>query len=118
MQILSEVKSAKSKGLITLMNVVQKIACTNNAPFEMNFEVDTPNGFKTPETSNYPMGQTKVIDLDKFGIAEGTKIQPVVHAEGGETVSGDPPVCYAKNGQTATYKVNGKACNYSVKLTP
>jgi hypothetical protein len=95
---------------------VQKIARTNNAGFVMNFEVHTSTGLRTGDSGNYPVDQTRVIDLGSLGIAEGTEIFPVVHAILGKTNSGEPHVSYSANGQIATYEVRGTTLNYSVKL--
>lgn len=95
---------------------VQKIACTNNAGFVMKFEVHTTTGLQTGDSGNYPIDQTRVIDLGNLGIAEGTEIFPVVHAILGKTNSGEPHVFYSTNGQVATYEVRGSTLNYSVNL--
>lgn len=95
---------------------VQNIACTNNAGFVMNFDVQTASGLKTNGSGNYPINQHRVIDLGNYDLAEGTEMWPVVHAILGRTHSGEPHVQYAKNGQTATYEVKGGTLNYSVKL--
>lgn len=95
---------------------VQKIACANHAGFVMNFEVKTSGGLKTPGSGNYPIDQTRVIDLGKLGVAEGTEVWPVVHAVLGKTHSGDPHVVFSANGQVATYEVKGTTLHYSVKL--
>jgi hypothetical protein len=95
---------------------VQKIACVNNAGFVMNFEVHTTSGLRTSNSGNYPIDQTRVIDLAGLGIAEGTEVFPVVQAILGKTNSGDPHVYYEQNGQTATYEVKGATLTYSVQL--
>lgn len=94
---------------------VQKIACTNNAAFVMNFYVETATGLKTEGSGNYPIDQTRVIDLKGFGLAEGLEIYPVVKAVLGKTESGHPHVKYEENGHTAVYEVKGTTLSYSVK---
>ena len=41
---------------------VQKIACTNNAGFVMSFKAVTTGG-TSDSTDNYPIDQTRVVDL-------------------------------------------------------
>lgn len=98
------------------MTAVQKIACANAAGFVMSFYVQTSHGLRTQNSGNYPIDQTRVIDLGPLGLAEGTEIWPVVSAVLGKTVSGDPHVTFSSNGQVATYEVKGTTLNYSVKL--
>lgn len=95
---------------------VQKIACVNAAGFVMSFDVRTASGLRTSSSGNYPIDQSRTIDLGDVGLAEGTEIWPVVHAVLGKTKSGNPHVTYQKNGQLATYEVKGTTLNYSVKL--
>lgn len=94
---------------------VQKIACTNNAGFVMSFYVDIAGVLKTPSSGNYPIDQTRTIDLGGLPIAEGTEVWPVVSAVLGDTHSG-PHVGFANNGQVATYEVKGTTLSFSVDL--
>lgn len=48
---------------------VQKIACTNNAAFVMHFYVSTDKGLRSPDTGNYPIDKTRLIDLADLGIS-------------------------------------------------
>ena len=98
------------------MPAVQKIACSNGAGFVMSFLVATSEGLNTPGTGNYPIGQTEVIDLSTFNIAEGTEIWPVVAAVLGNTVAAGQHCTYAANDQTATYAVAGTTLDYSIAL--
>jgi hypothetical protein len=97
------------------MPAVQKIACVNDAAFVMSFVVDIAGKFKTASSGNYPIDQTRTIDLGGDPITAGVQIWPVVSAVLGKTESG-APVTYAENGQTATYEVKGTTQNYSVNL--
>lgn len=108
---------------------VQKIACTNEAIFTMNFSVayiedDGSTGY-TDNSGNYPNWSlvnsatpplTVTIDLANHEIEEGTIIWPYVQAIAGTGVNGGNKFAYAPNGLTATYEVKGTTFNYSVKL--
>src|SRR5579884_1169041 len=77
---------------------VQSIAVVNNAGFVMNFSVGylNPNGsasYSAP-TDNYPIDQSRTIDVSTLGLTQGTTIFPHVNAILGSTVDG-PRVEYA-----------------------
>jgi hypothetical protein len=102
---------------------VQTIACVNNAGFVMSFGLEIldmntlrPLIIENLDSGNYPIDQTRSIDLSTTGIEEGTIVRPQVRAVWGDTNLGDRYVVYAANGQTATYEVSGTTLNYSVKL--
>jgi hypothetical protein len=99
---------------------VQKIACVNNAGFVMNFQVayldEDGNTQVTDNSGNYPIDQTRTIDLAGAGIEEGSFMWPHVHAVLGITKDGEPKVKYAKNGHVGTYEVKGTTLIYSVNL--
>jgi hypothetical protein len=102
---------------------VETIACVNNAGFVMSFglEIFDPDigaivAVEGVDSGNYPIDQTRQIDLSTTGISEGVSVRPQVHAVLGNTNSGNRFVQYAKNGQTATYDVRGTTLNYSVDL--
>lgn len=100
---------------------VQKIACINAAGFVMNFSVCylDENGHEQvcPKNSgNYPIDQTKTIDLIDQGVPVGAWVWPKVHAVAGLTHDGDKKVKYEPNGQTATYNVHGTTLSYGVNL--
>lgn len=98
---------------------VQKIACVNHAAFVMRFSVEhirLDGGVATAgSTGNYPVGQTRIIDLAQHGLSEGTMMRPKVKAVAGRTKRGNVYVQYARNGQTATYEVRGTTLIFSVK---
>lgn len=101
---------------------VENIACVNNAGFVMwfNLEYLDPDTGKFeqsgPDSSNFPINQTEVIDLNSSSVPVGASVRPLVHADGGDNDPGDTLVQYAQNGQTATYEVVGTTLDYSVKL--
>jgi hypothetical protein len=105
------------------MTAVRAIACVNNAAFVMSFgfeifDVQIPATviLEGVDSGNYPIDQTRSIDLATTGIAEGTPIRPQVRAVWGDTNLGNRWVTYANNGETATYDVRGTTLNYSVDL--
>lgn len=95
---------------------VQKIACVNNAAFVMKFSVEfeQDGAIKaTGATENYPINQSRVIDLAEHGLALRTAIWPLVHAFWGKDSRG-PRISYSPNGQTATFSVTGATLNYEI----
>jgi len=94
---------------------VQKIACVNNAGFVMSFEAVCSGG-SSNGSGNYPIDQTRVIDLGETPFRTGVEFWPEVHAVLGKTQSADQHIVFALNGQTATYEVRGTTLNYSIKL--
>lgn len=66
---------------------VQRIACTNDAAFVMRFWVgyqDNNNQVHgTSDTGNYPVGQTRTIDLAQQNMPEDTLMWPSVGASRG-----------------------------------
>jgi hypothetical protein len=98
---------------------VQKIAVVNDAGFVLNFSVAYKNAngstsYSAP-SDNYPIDQSRTIDVSTLGLATGTSIWPHVNAIAGNTEDGIP-VQYAANGQVATYEVQGTTLNYTVTL--
>ena len=93
----------------------QKIACVNDAGFVMNFLAVTAGGTSDP-TENYPINQSRVVDLGETPFREGVEFWPEVHAILGKTQSAPEHVVFKLNGQTATYEVRGTTFNYSIKL--
>jgi hypothetical protein len=96
----------------------QKIACTNNAGFVMNFSVGFSrkkdgSGGDIGSTENYPINQTRTIDLANQGLQVGDSIWPKVNAILGKSSEGER-IIYAPNGQTITYTVTGATLTYSV----
>ena len=81
---------------------------------DMNTEI--PFIIENLDSGNYPIDQSKPIDLSTTGIAEGTWLRPQVRAVWGDTNLGDRFVQFATNGETATYEVSGTTLNYSVRL--
>jgi len=93
----------------------QKIACVNDAGFVMSFEAVCPGG-STRGSGNYPIDQTRVIDLGQTPFRTGTEFWPEVHAVLGKTQSADTHIIFAMNGQTVSYEVKGTTLDYSVKM--
>ena len=105
------------------IEAVQKIACRNEAGFVMNFSIGYIDGDgrtqHSPKNSgNYPLAQTRTIDLSEAGInpEDAILLWPYVHAILGKHENGEPKVKYARNGKTAVYKVKGTTLDFSVKL--
>jgi hypothetical protein len=80
---------------------VQTIACVNNAGFVMSFgleiiDINTGLNFivENQDSGNYPIDQTRHIDLSKTGLAEGTLVRPHVRPVWGSTKNGDRFVQY------------------------
>jgi hypothetical protein len=95
------------------MIAAQKVACTNQAAFVMSF-VAKSGVASSASSGNFPIDQTRVIDLAGAGIAEGDVIAPEVHAVLGKTVTSADRFVYEKNGQTVTYRVSGTTFDYGV----
>lgn len=93
---------------------VQKIACVNNAGFVMSFEV-TDGRLSTGSSGNYPIDQTRTIDLEGVGFSPGDAVWPRVSAVLGRTEDGSQ-VTYQPNGQVATYEVKGTTLDFHVNL--
>ena len=94
---------------------VQKIACANDAGFDLWFAAVCSDG-QSNGTDTYPINQTRVIDLAATSFKVGTEFWPAVHASLGKTQSALVHVVFAMNGQTATYVVQGTTQSYSVEL--
>lgn len=98
--------------------LVQSIACSNAAGFVMSFKIRALNDDGTAaflgDSDEYPIDQTRSIDLSGLGIAEGTWVTPQVYAVWGVGNEGDHYCVYAQNGETATYNVSGTTLSYSV----
>jgi hypothetical protein len=104
---------------------VQTIACVNNAGFVMSFGIEIFDEniglirvWEGVDTGNYPIDQTRSIDLASMGIPEGTFVRPVIRPVGANsTNSGDYFVQYIPySDETATYDVSGILGTYSVHL--
>jgi hypothetical protein len=96
----------------------QKIACTNNAAFVMNFSVgyskkQDGSGGDIGGSGDYPINQTRTIDLLNQGLQVGDSIWPKVNAVWGKSNEGER-IAYAPNGHTVTYNVSGTTLSYGV----
>ena len=94
---------------------VQKIACANDAGFNMSFAAVCSDG-RSFSSDAYPIDQTRVIDLASTPFKLGTEFWPEVQAALGKTLPSQDHVVFAMNGQTATYDVRGTTQSYTVKL--
>lgn len=95
---------------------VQKVAVVNNAGFVLSWAASARTGEQSAPTGDYPINQTRIIDLSTTALPEGTDIRPYVEAVGGTNQYGSSYVSYCDNGQTATYTVTGTTFDYSVTL--
>ncbi|MFF4031332.1 hypothetical protein ACFYZ2_16510 [Streptomyces sviceus] len=93
---------------------VQKVAVVNNAGFVLSWAATARAGEQSAPTDEYPINQTRVIDLSTTSFAEGTDVRPYVEAVGGTKEFGSSYVSYCDNGQTATYTVTGTTFDYAV----
>lgn len=94
---------------------VQKIACANDAGFDLSFAAVCSNG-RSYSSDTYPIDETRVIDLAATPFKLGTEFWLEVNAALGKTVSSTDHVVFAMNGQTATYDVRGTTQSYTVEL--
>ncbi len=102
---------------------VEKIACSNEAGFVMNFSIrwmDSNGQEHTTDwnSGNYPIDQTRTSpSLTSIGVpADAILAKPYVHAILGKHEEGKPVVQVSTdNGQTATYRVSGTTLDFSVK---
>lgn len=95
---------------------VQKVALVNNAGFVLSWTASARTGEQSASTGDYPINQTRIIDLSTTALPEVTDIRPYVEAVGGTNEYGSSYVSYCDNGQTATYTVTGTTFDYSVAL--
>lgn len=102
------------------MQKVSKIACNNNAGFDMKFRVKYEEGTSdthhTSWTSTYPINQTKTIDLRDYALKPGTEACPEVSAVMGEEKSGKNVIYDPDTENVATYRVHGTTLSYDVDL--
>jgi len=98
------------------MQKVSKIVCVNNAGFVMNFYAEW-SGARSESTSNYPIDQSREINLKDLSIPAKGEVWPVVKAILGKTNSSADHVIYdPQSNNTATYTVKGTTLHFSVSL--
>jgi hypothetical protein len=104
---------------------VQRIACVNNGGFVMNFGIQyldldetipQPVMFEGLNSGDYPILDTRVIDLIEQGVSEGRLVSPRVNAYWGESEAWVGWLTCAANGQTATFDVSGTTLDVHIKL--
>ncbi|MBW8875816.1 MAG: hypothetical protein JF614_12695 [Acidobacteria bacterium] len=100
------------------MQQVSKIACNNNGGFVMKFRVRLGTGkLSSSWTGNYPVNQSKTMDLRELGLPPGIEVWPEVDAVLGKTKKAREHVVYDPNTENvATYRVSGTTLNISVDL--
>lgn len=92
---------------------VQKIECHNDAWFVMSFQTAWNSGV-SEFTDNYPVLQTRTIDLASTSFPEGVEVFPIVSAVLGKTEQSRDHVTFKLNEKTAVYRVTGSTQNYSI----
>jgi len=104
---------------------VQYIECVNNAAFVMSFGIqilDENTGLilivDGLDTGNYPIGQSRRINLATIGIEPGTVVRPQVRAVWGVNNPGDEWVRFQPNRFLAKYDVRGTTLSYTVRRFP
>lgn len=97
------------------MNEVQSIECRNLAAFVMSFKVKSKDK-ESSSTENFPVLQSKSIDLGTTSFNEGDEVWPEVDAVWGKTISGDTQVTFKKNAKKAIYEVRGTTLDYTVEF--
>ena len=95
------------------MNAIQKIECKNNAWFVMSFTI-TDGQFSTPSSGDFPISQSRTIDLSSTKLAEGTEVWIDVFPVLGSEKAGSEKFTFAMNGKTALYEVTGTLFGYSI----
>lgn len=103
---------------------VQHIECANNAAFVMSFGIqilDENTGLQLIvdglDTGDYPVDQTRVIDLATTGIEPSIILRPLVRVVWGNNNLGDRLVRFQPNGHFAVYDVRGTTLHNTVQLT-
>jgi hypothetical protein len=99
-----------------IMNAVQRVKCKNRAAFNMSFLV-TNGTLSTPATDNYPVLQSRLIDLSSTKFAEGDEVWVKVSAYWGPTQDAPDKLQFAMNGNTAVYEIKGDLISgYSINF--
>lgn len=88
------------------MQQVSSITCNNNGAFVMKFKVKWDGG-ESGWTDNYPIDQSKTIDLSTLNIPPGSEVWPEVHAEAGTSKNCGDHVQYQPGDNNATYRISG-----------
>jgi len=97
------------------MNEVQLIECKNSAAFNMSFRVTSADKTSDP-TDEYPVLQSRSIDLSGAGFNEGDEVWPQVHAVWGKTIDSNDHVVFKRSGKKAVYEVTGVLWDFKVVL--
>ncbi|MET9255401.1 hypothetical protein [Streptomyces sp. NPDC003717] len=95
---------------------VQKVNVVNNGAYVLSWQASSRTGRLSAATDDYPVNQTRTIDLSTAGYAEGTQVRPLVQAVAGTQEFGNRYVSYCANGQSATYSATGTTLDPAVTL--
>lgn len=95
---------------------VNQIKCINAAGFKQEFCV-VWNGGSTDWTQGYLNPGSKVIDLTKYNIPDGTEVWVKVHAIWGKTKKSSECVKFVRDSNsTAVYRTTGATLTFKIKL--
>ncbi|RAJ39985.1 hypothetical protein K353_03473 [Kitasatospora sp. SolWspMP-SS2h] len=100
----------------TAQPCVQKINVVNNGAYVLSWQASTRTGRLSAATENYPVNQSRTIDLTSAGFPEGAEVRPLVKVVAGTQAFGNLYVSYCANGQSATYTATGTTLSPSVTL--
>ncbi len=97
------------------MDAIQRIECKNKAAFVMSFVI-TDGKFTTPSSGDYPVLQSRTIDLAPTKLPQGDVVWAVVSAYWGSTKAANEKFIFAMNGKIAVYEVEGVLWDYSINF--
>lgn len=99
------------------MQVVNQIACVNNAGFVQKFRVKWANNGASGWSDYYPNPNSQTMNLSNFTIPVNSEVWIEVDAFWGKTNSSKDHVQYSPTAQaTATYKTTGTTLDYNITL--
>lgn len=94
-----------------------KACVTNSAGFVLHWWYeDLNNQTESPYSDNYPIDQTKCMDIDIQNMHEGDYIIVNVHADLGLTKEADTPIIYDSTGPVLTYVCTGATLTFNCRL--
>ncbi len=97
------------------MDAVQRIECRNKAAFDMSFVITT-GPESTPSSGNYPVLQSRTIDMSSTKWKEGVTVWAIVSAYWGPTQDASEKFTFAMNGKTAVYEIKGTIFGFSINF--
>jgi hypothetical protein len=95
---------------------VQYIAVTNNGGYVMSFTIETFNDVHCGGSGDYPVGNSRALDVGACGFAEGHEVWPHMYIVAGGHAVPTEHVVFARNGQTATYTATGTTFSPKIHL--